>query len=84
MIRCGKPWCRCARGGPKHGPYFYRFYWDKGRQRKVYVPRAEVSQVREAIHNWKALHPPAYQLLASIKELETLLKILTQETQVGK
>jgi hypothetical protein len=26
----------------------------------------------------------AYQLLASIKELETLLKILTQEAEVGR
>jgi hypothetical protein len=79
MVRCGKPWCRCSRGGPQHGPYYYRFYWDAGRQRKIYIPRSEVSQVQEAIRHWKQLHPPAYQLLTSIKELEELLNMLTQE-----
>ena len=84
MIRCGKTWCQCSSGGSKHGPYFYRFSRVKGRQHKVYVPRGEVSQVLEAIRHWKELHPPAYQLLASIRELEALLNILTQEVQVGK
>lgn len=47
MVRCGKPSCKCARG-KLHGPYFYRFVWQGGRQRKVYLKQAEVEQVRQA------------------------------------
>lgn len=47
MVRCGKPNCRCARGG-LHGPYFYRFTRDPcGRLRKQYVRREEVGEWRE-------------------------------------
>jgi hypothetical protein len=28
-IKCGKPTCRCAKGGKLHGPYWY-FYTKKG------------------------------------------------------
>jgi hypothetical protein len=46
-VRCGKPTCKCA-NGDLHGPYFYRFVWVGGRQRKVYVRQAEVEQLRAA------------------------------------
>ncbi len=29
MVKCGKPTCRCAKGGKRHGPYWY-FYWKEG------------------------------------------------------
>jgi hypothetical protein len=44
-VKCGRPVCRCARGN-LHGPYFYRFWRENGRLRKVYVPRAELEKVR--------------------------------------
>jgi hypothetical protein len=36
-VRCGRTWCRCMRGGPKHGPYFARYWWQDGRRHKRYV-----------------------------------------------
>lgn len=52
MIRCGKLSCKCARG-ELHGPYFYRFVWERGKQRKRYVRRAEVQQIRAACAAYK-------------------------------
>lgn len=52
MIRCGKPSCKCARG-ELHGPYFYRFVWERGKQRKRYVRQADVQQIRAACAAYK-------------------------------
>lgn len=46
-VRCGKPTCKCSRG-ELHGPYFYRFVWQNGRQRKLYIRRDDVEQIRQA------------------------------------
>lgn len=47
-IRCGKPNCRCAQG-KLHGPYYYRFWRDRGgRLHKEYVHKADVEVVRAA------------------------------------
>src|SRR5262249_13256789 len=46
-MRCGRPGCRCARGR-SHGPYFYRFWREDGRQRKCYVKRTDLADVRAA------------------------------------
>lgn len=54
-VRCGKNWCRCAEAGPLHGPYYYHFYREAGKQRKKYVPKGQVQQVRSAIELWGAL-----------------------------
>lgn len=45
FVRCGRANCRCRLGQP-HGPYFYRFWRDRGRLRKAYVRRADVTRVR--------------------------------------
>src|SRR5688500_1168593 len=47
-VRCGKPACRCS-GGALHGPYWYLRWRDGPRQRRRYVPAAEVAAVRSAI-----------------------------------
>lgn len=52
MIRCGKPSCKCARG-ELHGPYFYRFVWEDGKQRKRYVRKEELQQIRAACAAYK-------------------------------
>jgi len=52
--RCGKPNCRCARGR-LHGPFFYRHWRDRGRQRKEYVPRENVAETLSAIARRQAL-----------------------------
>lgn len=50
--KCGKPNCRCARG-ELHGPYFYRFWWSGGHQRKSFIKASEVEQVREACEDYR-------------------------------
>jgi hypothetical protein len=58
-VKCGKPFCRCARG-LRHGPYmFLRYqYWDDvaGRDRyaREYVPRSELPRVRRWIRRARA------------------------------
>lgn len=36
-VDCGKRRCRRCRGGPSHGPYWYAYYWSKGRTASKYV-----------------------------------------------
>ena len=79
MVRCGKNWCHCASGDFLHGPYYYRFYRESGRQHKEYVPKDQVEQVRAAIHLWKAFHPPISSIEASLHKINQLYKTLTQE-----
>ena len=39
-VRCGRANCRCAQGGPRHGPYWYAVRRDmNGRVRKRYIGR---------------------------------------------
>ena len=84
MVSCSRQWCNCSRGGPRHGPYAYRYYRRGGRQHRQYVRLAEVEQVEEATRLWKTLHPPMSRLLASLEELGDLHRILTQEVDVEK
>jgi hypothetical protein len=74
--RCGKPGCRCARGRP-HGPYYYRFWREAGKLRKVYVRRADLEEVRsrcEARRLARAEVAAAWQqwrgLAAQVREVE--------------
>lgn len=50
FVRCGKPACRCASGDPadRHGPYYYRFWRERGRLRKRYVRPADLDATRAA------------------------------------
>lgn len=45
--QCGKPNCKCA-NGLLHGPYYYRFWYEFGQQRKTYVKKADVLSVKVA------------------------------------
>ena len=74
-IRCGKPACRCARGG-LHGPYWYRRWRENGRQRRAYVKPADLGQTLGAIAAWRKLHPPAYAVRQQLAELRRLLGAL--------
>jgi hypothetical protein len=67
-VRCGKPSCHCQHGRG-HGPYVYRFWREKGRLRKAYVPPEQVAafaaqvqerrerqnQVEQSRSHWRAL-----------------------------
>ena len=48
FVRCGTPGCHCTTG-PRHGPYWRRYYWEDGRRRKTYIPHAQVAIVKVAI-----------------------------------
>ena len=71
-VRCGRPNCRCARG-EKHGPYWYlvcrRIRGRRWRQRKVYVPRDQVSTVRAWLERNKARDRAMVQLLRRSQRL---------------
>ena len=68
--RCGKRNCRCARGH-LHGPYYYRRWreWD-GKQRKQYVPRDRVPQIRKALEKSRA--SSFRELLRALREMGAL------------
>lgn len=36
-VRCGKAKCLRCKKGPAHGPYWYGYFWSKGRTRSKYV-----------------------------------------------
>jgi hypothetical protein len=89
MVRCGKPSCRCARG-ELHGPYFYRFVWQGGKQRKIYVKQQEAAQVRQACEmrrenaraersEFEANRLAVRRLLADLAELEKQIAQLDVE-----
>jgi hypothetical protein len=73
--RCGKASCRCA-GGALHGPFFYRHERREGCQHKIYVPAAQVEQVRAGLTEWRRLHPPARSTRMMLTELRRLLRIV--------
>jgi hypothetical protein len=50
--KCGKSNCRCV-SGELHGPYYYRFWWDGGRQHKSFIRKADVERVREACEAYR-------------------------------
>ncbi len=75
-VRCGKPACRCALGGERHGPYLYRRWREDRRQRRQYVRPADAEGVQAAIATWRRLHPPAWQTRQELAELRQLLRHL--------
>ena len=72
---CGKPTCRCATGA-RHGPYWYRRWRDGGRQRKQYVPAAELARVRAAIAAYHDTYPPLWPIRRALIELGMLFRHL--------
>jgi len=80
-VRCGKPTCRCMQGGPKHGPYYARYWWRDGRRYKRYVCQRDAADVvaacfarRESERDGRARAEEARQewrdVLALIREAE--------------
>lgn len=84
LVRCGKPTCRCAsrEHSDLHGPYYYRFWWDRGRLCKTYVPRADLASVsaacarrqereRRGREGIAEIHALLQQFKATMRDLET-------------
>ena len=66
--RCGKPSCRCQRGGPLHtGQHLTCKH--NGKTRSVYVPKDLLPEVR----SWLAEHKRIKQLLQEIHQLSLAL-----------
>lgn len=51
LKRCGRSNCKCVSGREEdlHGPYWYRYFREDGRQRKEYVKKCDLDDVREKI-----------------------------------
>jgi hypothetical protein len=71
-ITCGKPTCRCARG-ILHGPYVYRRWRHRGKQRKVYVPMADLPHILAEMERQRVLVPRPSQVKRELKELNHAL-----------
>ncbi len=71
-VRCGKPNCRC-RSGPGHGPYWYLVWRERDggrwRQRKRYVQRDQVAEVRRKLAEAKARDRAMMDLLRQSRRL---------------
>jgi len=65
---CGRPSCRCHRGGPLHRGQHLTFK-DAGKTRSVYVPKALLPEVR----SWLAEHKRLKALLHEIHLLTVAL-----------
>jgi len=72
-VRCGRPACRCARG-QLHGPYYYRFFREKGRLKKTYVRQADVEQVRAQCETRRQARCDLSSSWAVWRQLATLVR----------
>jgi len=74
LVRCGKPNCRCQRG-QRHGPYWYLVYRrledGRWRQRKRYVPKAEISKLHRQLAVAKARDRAVMGLLSQSRRLRS-------------
>lgn len=61
------PNCKCAKG-ELHGPYYYRFFYRGGRQRKKYVKKGEVSATFAACLAYKRNKEETRELIRQINE----------------
>jgi hypothetical protein len=66
--RCGRPACRCHRGGPPHRGQHITFK-EGGKTRSVYVPQELLPEVR----TWLAEHKRLKRLLHEIHQLTVAL-----------
>jgi hypothetical protein len=74
-IRCGRPNCKCAKG-ELHGPYYYRFWREHGRQHKAYVRSGDLEQVRAACEARRARRRESRSARAQVTRYFRLLRLL--------
>ena len=77
-VRCGKPGCKCARG-KLHGPYYYRFWREDGRLRKVYVPRDKLDATSAACEAYRREKRVVKDSLAFLREGRALVRRAEEE-----
>ena len=57
-VKCGKKSCKCNLESYKHGPYWYYYYWNRGKLRKKYIcpiskPNDTLNELNKRIENNK-------------------------------
>src|SRR5262249_41631853 len=67
--RCGRPSCRCHKGGPLHASQHLTFKDPGNKTRSVYVPKDLLPEVRA----WIAAHKRLKHLLKEIQQLTLAL-----------
>ena len=69
MVRCGRQWCRCMRGGKRHETFYLFWRGEDGRLRKRYLRRDQVDEARPAVLTRLQEH---YELKAGLAEWRAL------------
>jgi hypothetical protein len=84
MVRCGKTPCRCSRGQLHES---WRLIWRDydGRQRRRYVHRAEVDQVRSIVEDRRAKRDQdRRQLNQALADLKLLSRLYRDFHRTGR
>lgn len=80
LVKCCRTNCKCS-VGELHGPYFYRYWREKGKRYKQYIKREDVEAINLACTNYRKQHHQTKQLktqqLAQWRRLKAQLKELS-------
>jgi hypothetical protein len=78
-VRCGKPWCRCSNGGPKHGPYYTRYWREGGRRHKEYIRLTDAEARRDGCDKRRQMDRQGRRVIGEGRRAwRTLLEALRQ------
>ena len=80
--RCGKKTCRCHKGGPLHGPYYYLTQHREGKTSNIYIPKKKLSKISIFAERYKEYETSLTKLRNLNKEILTLLKMIEKKAFV--
>ena len=80
--RCGKKTCRCHKGGPLHGPYYYLTQHRDGKTSNIYIPKKKLSKISILAERYKEYETSLTKLRNLNKEILTLLKMIEKKAFV--
>ena len=80
--RCGKKACRCHKGGPLHGPYYYLTQHRDGKTSNIYIPKKKLSKISILAERYKEYESSLTKLRNLNKEILTLLKMIEKKAFV--
>lgn len=73
LIKCGKSYCRCTKGGDLHGPYPHLQWWENGKIKTKYLNKKIYPKYKEQLDNTKKKLQITRQnrkLMAKIRQLK--------------
>lgn len=82
-VRCGRAWCRCMRGGAKHGPYFARYWWRDGRRLKRYVRLGDAASAASACAERRAAECQARAAVGAATDAWRGMRDMIREAEHG-